>query len=165
MPIEGEGCVVRERRGGEGRDVQRGGVCVVRCSFESVRREWEHVYKRASLCPSTPSPNLPLSLLLPPRWAGAVQPEEHECIQPLLDYADGVMTVRAICEGGPVKVGARLSFVFGDMCVRGIVCLSCVCVCVRGVCLVRYTSGDQYNRSMGVALESRGLESHACCCL
>ncbi len=33
------------------------------------------------------------------------------------------------------------------------------------VCLVRYTSGDQYNRSMGVALESRGLENHACCCL
>ncbi len=31
--------------------------------------------------------------------------------------------------------------------------------------LVRYTSGDQYNRSMGVALESRGLENHACCCL
>ncbi len=26
---------------------------------------------------------------------------------------------------------------------------ACVCVCV---CLARYTSGDQYNRSMGVAL-------------
>ncbi len=35
----------------------------------------------------------------------------------------------------------------------------------KNVCLVRYTSGDQYNRSMGVALESRGLENHACCCL